>query len=130
MTSPFALVEIALKDLIEDIYAPASGRVGGDLSYDGEAELYVFIGLVPGGGRTNQIEGEWAVDIDCFSPTYGQAMEHALALEALLLRGRFPGADMIIDSVFQNESPSERPWEDENVARVGATYVFSARRSG
>jgi hypothetical protein len=122
------MVEKALKELIEAKYEPAASNVGGDLSYDGSSDLYVWLGLVT--GQATEIEGEWVVDIDCFGTTYGAAMTHALALEAILLGRRHVTSIMRLDASSQNESPTERPWEDDSTFRVGATYVFTARRPG
>lgn len=129
--SAFGLIEKAAKYIIEQGYAPALDNVGGDLSYDGVSHLYVWIGLIPGSGSTDATEGSWAMDIDCFAPSYAEAMRAALDIEALLLT---PGGrntpEMIVDSVTENASPGEVPWEDDNVYRISATYVLSARRSG
>lgn len=128
---PFGLIEMAVKQLIEAIYPAAEDKVGGDLSYTAGQELYVWIGLIPGGGSTDEIEGTWAVDIDVFGDSYGTAMTHALALEALLLRpGGHRTATMRVDTVSQNSSPAEGPWDDDGTYRISATYVFTARRTG
>lgn len=124
---PFAMVEMAVKEIVER-YEPAQGNVGGDLSYAGK-DLYVWIGLVPG-GSTTEIDGEWTVDIDVFAPSYGAAMQAALDLEPVLLARRHVTATMRLDGTYQNEGPAERPWDDETVFRIGATYTFTARRTG
>lgn len=128
--SPFGMVERAVKQLIIAKMPDAEGNIGGDLSFDAaEDDFYVFIALVPGGGN-GLTEGEWAVDIDVFDQNYTQAMRRALALEALLIKpGGHRTAEMILDFGTQNEYPAERPWDDESSARIGATYVFSARRT-
>lgn len=130
MTQPFKMIEKALRELIdskmEDV---TTAQIGGDLSYTTEDEFYIFLGLI--GGSTTVIDGEWSVDIDVFDNDYTQAMERALDLEAILLkRGGHRTSLMLIDNVYQNESPTSRPWDDENAFRVGATYTFTARRSG
>lgn len=127
--APFPMIEIALKELIErDL--DAEGKVGGDLSYDPSTDFYIWIGLVPG-GASNVLEGTWVVDIDVFSKGYGTSMDKSLALEALLLKpGGHRTTVMRIDSVFENIGPTERPWDDDAVFRVGGTYAFAARRSG
>lgn len=129
MTSPFPLVERAVKELIETRYPQADGKVGGSLSYEKSQELYVWIGLIPG-GTTNEIEGEWIVDIDVFANSYSVAMTHALALEAILIGARHTTSVMRLDNCTQNIGPAERFWDDESVFRIGATYVFTARRPG
>lgn len=128
---PFGLIELAVKELIEAKYAPATGKVGGDLSYTSDQSLYVWIGLIPGAGTADEINGTWAVDIDVFGTSYKTAMDHALALEAMLLApGGHLTPTMRVDRVLQNSSPSEGPWDDDSVFRISATYVFTARRSG
>jgi hypothetical protein len=126
--TPFAMIEMALKELIEAKYEPAQGKVGGDLSYDGSSDLYVWLGLIT--GQATEIDGEWVLDIDCFAKTYGEAMNHALALETVLLGRRHVTSLMRLDNTSQNETPVERPWGDDTVFRIGATYVFTARRTG
>jgi len=124
------MIDAAIKELIEESYEPADGKVGGDLSYESGDALYVWIGPIPGGGSTDLTTGQWAVDIDCFGASYATAMGHALAIEALLLPGRHETSSMIIDSVYQNSFPAERFWDDDSAYRISATYVFTARRSG
>jgi hypothetical protein len=126
--NPFPLVEMAVKEVIETGYEPAEGKVGGDLSYATGQDLYVWLALVPG-GSTDELEGEWNLDIDVFADTYAGAMGHALALEAVLLKRRHATSVMRLDRTYQNEAPVERPWDDDSVYRVGATYTFTARRT-
>lgn len=129
MTIAFASIELAVKELIEDRYEFARGHIGGELSYQHGDGLYVWFGLVA--GQTDQLEGSWAVDIDVFADSYGQAMQHALGVEAALLGRRYGRTSVMrLDSITQNEAPVERPWDDDSVFRVGATYAFTARRSG
>lgn len=125
---PFGMVEMAVKELIEAKYEPAQGHVGGDLAYDGQP-LYVWISLIPG-GAADEVYGSWALDIDVFAPSYVEAMNHALALEAALVGPRHRTSVMLLDQCYQNEGPSERPWDDETTFRIGATYTFTARRPG
>lgn len=127
---PFAMIEVAVMELIEQLMPDATGdRIGGSLSYDATDDFYVWVGMVPGSGSADQTSGQWAIDVDVFDSTYGQAMTRSLQLEALLLRrGGWRTPSMIIDSAVGG-GPSERPWEDDESAfRVGATYVFTARR--
>ena len=126
--TPFPMIEKALREYIEEAYPAADGKTGGDPSYVAGADLYVWISLV--GGTTDQIDGSWVVDVDVFAPTYGSAMTHALELEAVLLGPRKTTSTLRIDNSYQNEVPVERPWTDESVSRVGATYTLTARRSG
>lgn len=125
--NPFPLVERAVKELIEAKYEPAVDKVGGDLSYVPGSGLYVWIGLIPG-GSADEIEGEWILDIDVFGDAYGPAMTHALAIEAALVGPRHVTSVMRLDNCYQNQGPAERPWDDDSVFRIGATYVFTARR--
>lgn len=127
MTNPFPLVELALIELITSQYPAAVGNIGGDLAYDG-GPLYVQISLV--GGSTDQVYGEWILDVDCFAPSYIEARQHSLLLEAILIGPRHMTSTMRLDNCYQNEAPTERPWDVEAQSRVGATYVFTARRTG
>lgn len=127
--TPFPMVELAAKDLLEAKVDDATGKVGGDLSYDGVADFYIWFGLVPG-GRTDEIYGEWILDIDVFSKSYATSMNKCLEIESKLIGSRHATDTLRIDTVTQNEAPFERPWDDDTVYRVGATYVFTARRSG
>lgn len=126
---PFPMIEKALRSLIETKYPEADGKVGGDLSYAPGSGFRVWIGLVPGGGAT-EIDGEWIVDIDVFADSYTEAMGRALMLETLLIGARHVTETMRLDNVYQNETPTERPWDDEQAFRVGAVYTVTARRSG
>jgi hypothetical protein len=125
------MIEKVVKQVIEGLMPSAAGKIGGDLSYDAASQdFYIWLGLVPGGANT-ELEGTWIVDIDVFDTSYSAAFERALALEPLLVaRGGHRTDRLRIDNVYQNEGISERPWNDDSVFRVGATYVFTARRSG
>lgn len=127
--TPFPMIEMALKELIEGKYEPAEGRVGGDLSHTPGSGLYVWISLLPVGAAT-ETDGTFVLDIDCFDDSYAAAMTHALALEPVLLARRHVTSVMRLDQTTQNTGPAERPWDDDNSFRVGATYVFTARRQG
>ena len=127
--TPFPMIELALKELIVARFPDAEDKLGGDLSFESGDGLYVWYGLV--GGSTDQLEGEWVVDIDVFGDSYGSAMDAALELEAGLLGKTYARTELMrIDNISQNEAPVERPWDDEQVFRIGATYVFTARRTG
>lgn len=125
---PFPMIELAIKELIEAKYPAAEGKVGGDLSYKRGDGLYVHVALV--GGAGDDRFGTWVVDIDTFAATYSAAMGASLDLEAILLVRRHVTSIMRLDNTTQNEVPTERPWEDDSAFRVGATYVFTARRPG
>lgn len=129
MTEAFPMIELAVKDLLETKIDDAEGNVGGDLAYDGTADFYIWFGLVPG-GRTDEIYGEWILDIDVLSGSYADSMNKCLEIEAKLIGSRYSTETMRIDTVVQNQGPAERPWDDDTAYRVGATYVFTARRSG
>lgn len=128
---PFPSIEKALKWVIESNYPEANGHVGGDLQgIPVDGSIYVWLGLVPGGGVNDRTSGQWTVDVDVFARDYNSAMMHASGIEVMLLESPHRTDEIIIDSVFQNQSPVERPWDDDNVYRVGATYVLTARRKG
>jgi len=91
-----------------------------------------MIDQVPG-GASNALEGDFVLDIEVFSPSYSTAESVAFAVEALLLG--YPhvvevgGRKVVFDRVEQNQGPSDIPWEgDDNVTRMLATYVITARR--
>lgn len=130
MTQPFPIVEKAIKEYIESAYPPALGKVGGDPSYPAGTDLFVWVALVPGAGSTDRIYGSWAYDIEVFSPRYTDAMNHALAIEAVLVGPLHVTDTLLLDNTTQNEAPAERPWDDSEMVRIGATYVSTARRSG
>lgn len=126
----FPMIEKAVKELIEESYQDAAGHVGGDPSYKPGDPLFVWIALIPG-GSADETSGSWVLDIDVLADNYGRAMGHALGIEAALLnRKNRRTSQMIIDAVYSNSGPAERPWDDDRVSRIGATYAFTARRSG
>jgi len=128
-TKPFGMIELAVKELLMTKLELPESRVIGDFSYKAGQDYKVWFGLVPG-GSTDQIQGEWILDIDIFDDDYTDAMDQALKLEAGLIGSRKVTSVMRIDNVYQNEGPAERPTADDKVFRIGATYVFTARRSG
>lgn len=130
MTTPFPLVERAVVELLETKIPALNGRVDGKLAYEPEQGIYVYIGLIPGGGRTDEVEGQWSLDLDVFAPHYVTAMKMALDIEAAIVGPRHATSTMVIDQCLQNEAPSPSPWNDDRASRVGAIYVFTARRSG
>ena len=127
---PFPMIEKAIKEVLVQHYEPADdANTGGDLDVDKiNAGTYFWIGLIPGAGSTDETSGQWMADLDVFGSNYAEASGHALALEALLLAGRFTTSEMIIDNVYQNSSPAEGPWDNDAVFRISASYVFTARR--
>ena len=127
---PFPMIEKAVKALIETRYPEAEGHTTGELSYAFGKGWRVYIALVPGGGGADEIEGEWVVDVDVFADTYTEAMGRSLMLETFLIGARHVTDVMRIDNGYQNETPSERPMVGDRGFRVGATYTFTARRSG
>lgn len=124
----FAMVEKAVRQVIETGMPAAVGKTGGDPGYEAGDDFFIWISLI--GGQTDEINGQWSLDVDVLAPSYGAAMQTALDLEPVLLARRHVTETMRLDNTFQNESPSERPWADESVYRVGAIYSFTARREG
>lgn len=124
------MVEKAVKQVV-DTYQPSgkSVRSGGDLDYQATDDIYTYIGLVAG-GSSDRVSGSWSIDVDCFAKSYGAAMRAALDIEAILLEPGHRTEEMLLDNCYQDEGPAERPWDEEKVYRVGATYTFTARRSG
>lgn len=130
MTQPFGSIQKAVQEVIETKYPDAEGKVGGALNYTAGQGLYVCVMLVPGGGAETETNGSWAVDIDVFGDNYLQTLDHANAISALLVGKYHRTSTMLIDRVFQNVAPAPAPWEDDNVTRLSATYVFTSRRKG
>jgi len=129
---PFISIERALLALLERDLPDLQGhpeRVGGDMP-GALTDIYHRIDRLP--GRSNRLEGTFVVDIETFGPDYDKTEKAALALEATLLG--YPhvvevsGRRVVFDSVEQSASPSEIPWDDDNVHRLLATYVITARR--
>lgn len=127
MTVAFTPIEKAVQEVIETWHP---GKTGGNLSYTRGDGLLIVISLVPGAGRTDQVNGEWTVDLDVFGDNYLDTMGVALDLEAKLLGAPFVTSGMIVDSSFQTISPAPLPWEDDEVTRLGLGFVFTARRKG
>lgn len=128
MSKPFAMVEKAVREFVETSYEPARGHVGGDPSYEPGDPLFVWLSLI--GGSTDEIYGDWSLDVDVLGSSYAGAMQAALDLEALLIGSGHVTSIMRIDNCIQNEAPSERPWDDDSAFRIGAVYTFTARRTG
>lgn len=124
----FPMVEKAVRQVIEAGMPDAVGKTGGDPGYESGDDFFIWISLIPG-GSTTEIDGQWYVDIDVLAPSYAKAMRVALDLEPVLLARRHVTPTMRLDSTTQNEAPSERPWDDDAVYRVGAVYVLTARRT-
>lgn len=121
---------LALFDRDLEVVAGHPDRAGGEVPTSIDT-VYIEISTTPG-GHSDQIQG-WAVlDIDCYARDYDTAESAAFDVEALLLG--YPhvvevgGRTVVIDSVEQNIGPADRPWEDDSVYRIGATYVITARR--
>lgn len=129
---PFGSIELAVKALLVDGYEPATeDNVGGSLDYQVGQGLYIRVDKVPG-GRSDRFGGDFVVDLEVFGVNYLETESHALDIEALLLG--YPhvvevdGRTVVFDEVSQNSGPDELPWEDDEVSRLGATYVITARR--
>lgn len=137
---PFGSIETALKAFLLASYQPlidlepaeADARVGGDLAYDSAAmDFYIRIDKVPG-GRSDRFEAAFIVDVEVFGVNYLETESRSLDIEALLLG--YPHVvevgdkTWVFDAVSQNTGPDELPWEDDEVSRLGATYVIIARR--
>lgn len=126
---PFPSIEKALKQVIEEKYPEANGNVGGDLQgVPADGSIYVWLGLVPGGGISDKTTGQWTIDVDVFARDYSSAMMHANNIEAMLLDAPHRSDQVQIDSVFCNANSAVKPWDDDTAYRIGATYVLTARR--
>ena len=136
---PFGSIETALKALLLAKYPPlvdlgsaAAARVGGDLAYDAATmDFYIRLDKVPG-GRNDRFGGAFIVDVEVFGVNYLETESRSLDIEALLLG--YPHVvevgdkTWVFDTVSQNTGPDDLPWEDDEVSRLGATYVITARR--
>lgn len=114
------------KDMIVALYSDASGKVTGELDFVSGDGWRIFIDLVS--GSADQLGGTWTVDIDVIADEWSEAMDRSLDIEAAILGPRRRAGDVLVDNVYQNETPNDRPWSDEAVSRVGATYTITARR--
>lgn len=133
IVKPFAPMERALRDLIRRDLTEVAGSpraVGRDLPDSKLNGLYIRLERVA--GSAGRIEGDFVFDVETFHPNYSKAESAASALGALLLA--YPHTLLLddrrvtFDSVTENQGPSEIPWDDDNVHRLLATYVITARR--
>ena len=132
---PLTSMERAILALLVERLPELEGsdvQVGGDFAFDPTTmDFYIRIDRIPG-GSANRLEGSFVVDIEVFSRDYLRAESLALSVEALVLgyRGgvRVGDRKVVIDTVTQNVGVADLPWEDEGTARLGATYVITARR--
>lgn len=138
IVKPFGSIEKAVRALLLTQWEPlvdlgpdAGPRVGGDLAYDPAAmDFYVRIDKVD--IATDRFEGDFTIDLEVFGVNYLETESRSLDIEALLLG--YPhvvevdGKTWVFDRVSQNTGPDELPWESDEVSRLGATYVITARR--
>lgn len=126
-----ALLVAQLPGLKELPEAQALKLVDGDFAFSPSKPFYIRVS--PVGGQSNRLEGDRVVDLEVFAVKYLAAESRSLDIEALLLG--YPHVveagdrKVVFDKVYQNKGPTELPWEDEGVSRLGATYVFTIRRS-
>jgi hypothetical protein len=105
--------------------------IGGDMAFLPAMPFYIRVDKVPG-SRADRFGGDYIVDVEVFSVNYLDAESRSLDIEALLLG--YPHVvevgerKVLFDEVSQNTGPDELPWEDDEVSRLGATYVITARR--
>lgn len=122
-------VLLALKALLETDL-DSGDSVGGDFSYVGGSGFYQRIGLVD--SRSDRFGGTFVVDVEVWGSDYLETESRANRVEALLLG--YPHVvevdshTWVFDTVSQNTGPRELPWEDDEVTRLGGTYVITARR--
>jgi hypothetical protein len=137
---PFGSIERAVKAFLLTYYQPLAAldpedadlRVDGDLAFDPAATpWYIRVDKVPG-SRATRFEGDFVIDVEVFGTNYIETESHALDIEALFLG--YPhvveveGQKWVFDTVSQNTGPDDLPWESDEVSRLGATYVITARR--
>lgn len=135
--APFGSIERALIALISrdlPVLEGSDALVGTEFPRDA-SEVPFTIRIDRIGGVTNSFEGDFNVDIETFSQDYLLAEKVALEVEALILAHGYhvvitDGRRWVFDDASQNEGIDDRPWEGEDdTYRIGATYVFTARRS-
>lgn len=136
--TPFGSIEAAVKAFLIANYPPlrelsdpeADLLVDGDFAY--EPGMPFFIRLDKVSSRGGRFQGDFTIDVEVFGVNYLETESRILDIDALMLG--YPHvvevADrkVVFDQVSQNTGPSELPWEDEGVSRLGATYVITARR--
>lgn len=130
-TMPVGRVLVALLDrdlaVVQDKPKALGGALPGSVS-----DLYVRLERV--GGSGDLFGGDYVVDVETFSPSFTKAESAQFDIEALLFRYPHvvevgdPAKVWIIDRVSQNQGAAEIFWDDDNVTRLLATYVITARR--
>jgi hypothetical protein len=130
---PFGSIELAVRELLlANVTDATPEQVDGDFAYDpATMPFFIRIDKVPG-TSTDRFGGDFAIDVEVFGVNYLEVESQALDIEALLLGYphvvRVGDLTWVFDEVTQNSSPNELPWEDDEVTRLGATYVITARR--
>jgi len=135
---PMSRIEVVVRELLMTALAgvrelpreEARLVVGGDFGHTAAQDYYIRVDRVD--GRTDRFEGSYIVDVEVFAGNPHVAESRSLDIEALLLG--YPhvveveGRSVTIYEVSQNSTPDELPWEDDEVTRLGATYVFNVKR--
>lgn len=125
-----ALLETSLPDITGLPEADRDGRVGGDFSFERKDGWYIRLGLID--STSDRIGGQFVFDLEVWGDDYADAESRANRVDALILG--YPHVvevddyKWVFDTVSQNTGPRELPWEDDEVTRLGATYVITARR--
>lgn len=126
---PFAPIERAVRDLIQRDFTPLPEGIGRDLPGD---FVGTYVRIERTGGSADRIQGDFLLDIEVFHTSYSRAESTLSALGALLLgyphTVEVDGRRVTFDRVVENVGPQEIPWEDDNVYRLHAMYVITARR--
>lgn len=120
-----------LVDAVADDPTAADRLVGGKLAFDPRTQpFYIRLDQVYQSG--NLFEVEAIIEPEVFGVNYWEVESRCLDIERLLLG--YPHVvevedrKVILDKVTQSNNLVRLPWEDDDVVRLGATYVITARR--
>lgn len=120
----FPDIEKALAELLEPYVADAD-HIGNQTPAVFDS---LFIRVNRYGGGDNFLTDQAAVDVEFFAPTRSVAVDAARDVHTFLIGGPHQTTQGLIDLVRTSVGPSERPWSNTKVRRIGASYTVSARR--
>lgn len=131
MTQPerlFPDVARALVSLLEQ-FVDGPDHVGTETPDDLQVSM-PFVRVLRVGGGDDTITDFPTVEVDSFASTSTEAERLAERIrDWLTARWRRTSDGVVIDRVFTESGPHERPWEDPRVRRWGATYNVECRRA-
>lgn len=106
-----------------DVARTGTNMPGPDLT---EGTPFVWARFV--GGPTVRLVDYPRLEVDVFGGSYRQAYDVAVGIQNGLLAAPVILAGAVIDTVDNPLRPTERPWPNAEVRRIGAEYELSARR--